>query len=321
MSRTQVIRAVCEYVKQNNLQDPADRRSILCDGALRSLFDGEPRVTYFSLNRHLSPHMEKIKRVYKKRPRPGAAAAGQDAEAGEEGARGGLNAPMRLAPALRGSFLAHTNFLPAGEAIEYLSRPTVVRLLWSYAREQGLQDERDGRIVRLHASPMLQRLLGIDASSLPPVGAPPGTDPLCVNIPRLNGAVARLLHKLDRTGARAEELSRAEALARDFERRLKHIGGDRRSAGANATPRASPAPGAGTDVPAGAAAASSPTGELDSSDTPRAKKLRPNPDADAPDDGDEEQDEEEPLPAAALDAEEEAEGEADMEQDGEGEMA
>lgn len=46
------------YIKSNDLQDPADRRFILCDEKLKAIFH-QDRVNSFGMNRDLSAHLTK----------------------------------------------------------------------------------------------------------------------------------------------------------------------------------------------------------------------------------------------------------------------
>ena len=62
-SRVEVTKFICDYVKSNDLQNPADRRQILPDKKLRSLLnlkekESEP-LTYYSLQRCIQPHFIK----------------------------------------------------------------------------------------------------------------------------------------------------------------------------------------------------------------------------------------------------------------------
>ncbi|KAI9028352.1 SWIB/MDM2 domain-containing protein, partial [Phycomyces nitens] len=56
LSRPEIVKKLWVYIKSNELQDPADRRFILCDNKLRSLF-GQDRVNSFLMNRDLSAHL------------------------------------------------------------------------------------------------------------------------------------------------------------------------------------------------------------------------------------------------------------------------
>ncbi|GLJ29820.1 hypothetical protein SUGI_0588860 [Cryptomeria japonica] len=54
--RTKAIKKIWEYIKENNLQDPANRREILCDESLKSIFDGRERVNFLEIARLMGPH-------------------------------------------------------------------------------------------------------------------------------------------------------------------------------------------------------------------------------------------------------------------------
>lgn len=56
MSRPHVVKNIWVYIRANGLQDPTDKRRILCDAKLRAVMGGEATVTMFSLNKYLSPH-------------------------------------------------------------------------------------------------------------------------------------------------------------------------------------------------------------------------------------------------------------------------
>ena len=55
MSRPQVVKRLWEYIREKELQNPKDKRQILCDSTLQAIF-GRKRVTMFSMNKFLSPH-------------------------------------------------------------------------------------------------------------------------------------------------------------------------------------------------------------------------------------------------------------------------
>ncbi len=62
-SRVEVTKFICNYVKNNDLQNPKDRRQILPDKKLKALLklgdkEKEP-LTYYSLQRHIQPHFVK----------------------------------------------------------------------------------------------------------------------------------------------------------------------------------------------------------------------------------------------------------------------
>ena len=58
MSRPQVVRKLGEYIKENKLQDPENRKNIKCDKKLSDLL-GVSEVTGFSMNKYISKHFMK----------------------------------------------------------------------------------------------------------------------------------------------------------------------------------------------------------------------------------------------------------------------
>jgi upstream activation factor subunit UAF30 len=46
-------------------QNPKDRREILCDAKLKAVMGGNEKVTMFSMNKHITPHLlEKLDKSY-----------------------------------------------------------------------------------------------------------------------------------------------------------------------------------------------------------------------------------------------------------------
>lgn len=58
LPRPEVVRKLWEYIKAHNLQDPKDRRFILCDEKLQNLFN-RPRVNCFKMAKYLSAHIHR----------------------------------------------------------------------------------------------------------------------------------------------------------------------------------------------------------------------------------------------------------------------
>lgn len=57
LARGEVVKKVWEYIKQNNLQNPENRREILADAKLEPIF-GKKKVTMFEMNKHLAQHLK-----------------------------------------------------------------------------------------------------------------------------------------------------------------------------------------------------------------------------------------------------------------------
>ncbi|KAI9345770.1 SWIB/MDM2 domain-containing protein [Pilaira anomala] len=58
LSRPELVQKLWKYIKGNDLQDPADRRFILCDAKLKKIFD-QDRINSFGMNKDLSAHLTK----------------------------------------------------------------------------------------------------------------------------------------------------------------------------------------------------------------------------------------------------------------------
>jgi len=64
LSRPQVTKALWVYIKENDLQNPEDKREILCDEMLKKVMGDNDRVTMFSMNKHITQHLvEKVVKI------------------------------------------------------------------------------------------------------------------------------------------------------------------------------------------------------------------------------------------------------------------
>ncbi|KAL3843872.1 hypothetical protein ACJIZ3_001275 [Penstemon smallii] len=57
--RTQALKEIWAYIKQHNLQDPADKKVIVCDEKLKQIFGGRDRVGFLEIAGLLNPHFLK----------------------------------------------------------------------------------------------------------------------------------------------------------------------------------------------------------------------------------------------------------------------
>ena len=57
LPRSQVISKVWEYIKANNLQNPANKREILADAKLEKVF-GRKSCTMFEMNKYIAAHVK-----------------------------------------------------------------------------------------------------------------------------------------------------------------------------------------------------------------------------------------------------------------------
>lgn len=57
LPRPQVVSAIWVYIKEHNLQNPDDKREIICDDKLKKIMGGKRKVTMFNMNTHISSHL------------------------------------------------------------------------------------------------------------------------------------------------------------------------------------------------------------------------------------------------------------------------
>ena len=58
IARGELTKALWDYIKKNNLQNPANKREILADAKLKPVFDGKDKVSMFEMNKHLAAHLK-----------------------------------------------------------------------------------------------------------------------------------------------------------------------------------------------------------------------------------------------------------------------
>ena len=56
VSRPEVVKKIWDYIKANNLQDPADKRSVIADAKLLPVF-GKDKVTMFEIAGIVGKHI------------------------------------------------------------------------------------------------------------------------------------------------------------------------------------------------------------------------------------------------------------------------
>ncbi len=59
LARTEATKRLWEYIKARNLQNPANRRNILCDEALKAVM-GKDEVTMFEMTGLVSQHLAAV---------------------------------------------------------------------------------------------------------------------------------------------------------------------------------------------------------------------------------------------------------------------
>ena len=58
LSRGETVSKIWDYIKKNNLQNPANKREILADAKLKPIFGGKDKVSMFEMTKHLAAHLQ-----------------------------------------------------------------------------------------------------------------------------------------------------------------------------------------------------------------------------------------------------------------------
>ncbi|KAL8151442.1 hypothetical protein V2J09_021250 [Rumex salicifolius] len=140
LARTEVVKRLWIYIRENNLQDPSNKKIIRCDEKLRAIFNVD-RIDMFQMNKALSKHIWPLE------------ADDEDEQTTKPKKKGnsGLTAPIPLSEEL-------INFLGTGET--QLSRSEVIKRMWDYFKKNELQDPTDKR--RILCDDKLKGLFDVD---------------------------------------------------------------------------------------------------------------------------------------------------------------
>jgi upstream activation factor subunit UAF30 len=165
MARTEVVKQLWAYIREKNLQDPNNRRNILCDEPLRALF-GVNTINMFQMNKVLAKHIwpldsddvvqvKKSVPKEKKKKKQEREDDDSDEPKGKEkrqkgGSGKGFLAPLQLSDAL-------SKFLGESE----LSRSDVIKRMWDYIKGNNLQDPSDKR--QILCDEKLKELFEVDS--------------------------------------------------------------------------------------------------------------------------------------------------------------
>src|SRR5687767_6925574 len=58
--RTEVTKRIWDYIRENNLQDPKDKRTIKADAKLKKVFNGKDSVSMFEMTKLVNEHLKNV---------------------------------------------------------------------------------------------------------------------------------------------------------------------------------------------------------------------------------------------------------------------
>ncbi|XP_062183741.1 uncharacterized protein LOC133887779 [Phragmites australis] len=145
MSRTQIVKQLWAYIRQNNLQDPDDKRKIICNDELRVVFETDS-TDMFKMNKLLAKHItpldpkdqvHEVKRMKTptENPQP----------------RPPINQPSFVISDALAKFIGTQGTVPQDDALKYL---------WDYIKANQLEDVITASIL---CDSKLQELFGCES--------------------------------------------------------------------------------------------------------------------------------------------------------------
>ncbi|XP_024982379.1 uncharacterized protein LOC112518848 [Cynara cardunculus var. scolymus] len=152
LSRTDIVKQLWAYIKKNNLQDPGNKRKIICDDALRVVFETDC-TDMFKMNKLLAKHiirLEPTKESSRKRSKV------KVEPIVEPKAESTDNVPCQV---IISDALA--NCLGTGE--REMSQSEALRLVWEYIKVNNLEDPQNPVMILCDAK--LRELFGCESIS------------------------------------------------------------------------------------------------------------------------------------------------------------
>lgn len=189
MARPTIVKSLWEYIKENDLQNPDDKREIVFDRKLREVFQRDS-VTMFSINKYLKFHVKKMddksefeltgcgdsgddetprKKSGKSKKRHASSSDDDDSgnDSDDEQAKRKAKKKKKKQKGDSGSSKNNAFTKPwvlSEDMAKFMGqraagRGAVVKQLWVHIKAQGLQDESNKRNINNDA--VLKRLTGV----------------------------------------------------------------------------------------------------------------------------------------------------------------
>ncbi|GFP96462.1 upstream activation factor subunit uaf30 [Phtheirospermum japonicum] len=149
LPRTEIVKQLWAYIRKHNLQDPGNKRKIICDDALRLVFETDS-TDMFKMNKLLAKHIL---------PLDPTRQSDQAKKVKVEDDSGKQNPDSNFVPVVISDALA--KFFGTGER-EMLQSEALGRV-WEYIKVNQLEDPLSSMVI--HCDAKLQELLGCESIS------------------------------------------------------------------------------------------------------------------------------------------------------------
>eukprot|EP00884_Botryococcus_braunii_P020010 jgi/Botrbrau1/6693/Bobra.0202s0031.1 len=165
MARTQVVKAIWAYIKENNLQDPKNKQKIIVDEKLATFLKAP--VTMFSMNKQLSKHIGGGPAKQRVADEEDDGDDDEDEDGSDFEAPKKRKAKPRSKQTGDGERSANGGFkkkLPVSKELEAwigkseISRPELTSFFWQYVKEHGLQNPSNKK--EILCDEVLEKLTG-----------------------------------------------------------------------------------------------------------------------------------------------------------------
>jgi upstream activation factor subunit UAF30 len=132
-TRPQIVSEIWKYIRKHDLQNPENRKEIICDETFKSVMSGEDSVTMFTMNKHLSQHLTKTGNVI---PRPKSTGDKKKRRKIKTSGKSSNNFPTQ-------TLSSELAAICGGEA--RLKRSEVVKKVWEYVKSNNLQKDTSNK--------------------------------------------------------------------------------------------------------------------------------------------------------------------------------
>ncbi|KAJ9180847.1 hypothetical protein P3X46_009045 [Hevea brasiliensis] len=149
LPRTEIVKQLWAYIRKNNLQDPSNKRKIICDDALRVVFETDC-TDMFKMNKLLAKHIIPLEPT---KETGQAKRVKVDVESTTESSEPGASVVL-ISEALAKFF---------GTAGREMTQLEASRLVWEYIKVNQLEDPLNSMVILCDAK--LRELLGCESIS------------------------------------------------------------------------------------------------------------------------------------------------------------